>query len=214
MFRSCPEVAKLSVRWLIGVVLLIAMPAAASGNSEEIQLLEAGQQQRLDVLAYEIFEQPVPNLKYRYFRINSRDLFRRFGKPKVTKYELSPHRDPGPMAPQMIEHQVWLFPGMNLEISAYPPSANHKPEKIIINRIEIFGPTHRLKYGLNVGVPLSRFIERLGEPNVLTQGAASYFIDGWKRKGSPGYTGAEYQIDLKLDENQIVKRIIWEWGGC
>jgi len=95
------------------------------------------QRQHLDLLAYEIFEPTVPGFEYGYFRVESKELFKRFGIPKTVKAGLYLHRDPHPDEPQHIEALTWEFPGMVMDVIAYPPSANHSPDKVIIKRVEI-----------------------------------------------------------------------------
>ena len=170
------------------------------------------QRQRLDLLAYEIFEPPVPTLEYQYVRVSANALFKRFGKPKITSEALERHRDPNPGAPAMIEALTWDFSGMVMDVTAYPPSVNHDPKKISINRIEITSSRYKLQNRLEVGQPISKFISQLGNPNSRDKSSMSYLVEDHKETGPSVYEVTAYQIEMALDEDDIVRRITWTWG--
>ncbi len=170
------------------------------------------QRQRLDLLAYEIFDPPVPDFRYGYFRVESQNLFKQLGTPKTTSATLYPHRDPGPGAPRYIERLMWEFPGMVMEVIAYPPSARRNPEKVAISRVEISDERYVLQNGLKVNQPASVFISRLGNPNHREKNRMKYVVEDHKELKPAVYEVSAYQIEMILDENNVVRKIIWTWN--
>jgi hypothetical protein len=170
------------------------------------------QRQRLDLLAYEIFDPSVPNLKYKYFRVESQELFKRFGIPKTTNATLYPHRDPGPGDPRDIEKLTWEFPGMVMEVISYPPSARQNPEKVMISRVEISSERYNLQNGLKVHQRASVFIARLGNPNHREEKRMKYVVEDRKELRPAVYGVSAYKIEMDLDENDVVRKIAWTWG--
>ncbi len=171
------------------------------------------QRRHLDLLAYEIFDPPVPGLEYGYFRVESQNLFKQLGTPKTTSATLYPYRDPGPDAPRDMERLMWEFPGMVMEVIAYPPSARRNPEKIAISRVEISDERYVLQNGLKVNQPASVFISRLGSPNYREKNRMKYVVEDHKELKPAVYEVSAYEIEMILDENNVVRKITWTWGS-
>jgi len=170
------------------------------------------QRQRLDLLAYEIFEPSVPTLEYKYFRVKASELIKRFGKPNTTNVSFYAHPDPPPDGPTQIEELTWQFPGMVMDITAYPPTTSGNPDEIMISRIEITSPAYDLKNELKVGQPAATFIAQLGNPNIRNKAYMSYFIEDHVQVEPAVYDVSAYQIQMALDDSNIVTKITWTWG--
>lgn len=189
----------------------------AFGDQAKVERLERApdqtdeQRRRLDVLAYEIFDPPVAGLKYNYFRVESSELFKRFGVPTITDVQFVRHRDPGPNDPADIEKLTWAFPGMLMQVTAYPPSAKQNPEKVIISRVEISSEGYNLQNGLRAGLPAAVFIARLGNPNRRGKKHMQYFVEDVKKMERGFDEVSAYQIEMSFDENEIVRKISWTW---
>ncbi len=178
---------------------------ASLGNASETRTTE--QRARLDTLAYEIFEPKVPGLEYRYERVKSKDLFARFGEPTIKSVGQYRHIDPLPNAPTYIQTITWQFPGMVVEVGAYPPSPTHAPQHVWLSRVEISSPKYRLSHGLGVGQSLAAFVSKLGEPTGQYASPMRYSVNEEIEDG-PGYY---YRISLSLDADGKVKKIEWDW---
>lgn len=170
------------------------------------------QRQRLDLLAYEIFDPSVPTLDYKYFRVKASELFKRFGVPNTTNVNFYAHRDPPPGGPTQIEELTWQFPGMVMDITAYPPPTSGYPDEILISRIEITSPAYDLKDELKVGQPAAKFIAQLGNPNVRNKAYMSYFVEDHVQVKPAVYDVSAYQIQMALNDSDIVTKITWTWG--
>lgn len=170
------------------------------------------QRQQLDLLAYEVFQPSVSSLKYEYFRVEASELFKRFGTPKIAKTGYVPHRDPSPDESSQVEAITWAFPGMVIDVTAYPPSASHNPERVMISRVEISEPRYTLQNGLRIGQPASEFIAQLGNPNFKHEKMFIYTVEDWIKTKPSVYKIAAYQIKMLLDDSNNVKKITWDWG--
>ncbi|MFQ6022507.1 MAG: hypothetical protein ACE5NW_07280 [Acidiferrobacterales bacterium] len=168
--------------------------------------------ERMDALAYEIFEPKVPGLEYHGRGVNSKDLFERFGEPVTISIETWRHRDPPPGGPAEIEGLTWQFPRMIVKTVSYPPSADHRPEKVLITAIDISSANYALKHGLRIGQPASTFISILGEPNYRNNQKLEYLVEDWIELENRTHIDS-YQIHMFLDNEGKVEKIVWRWEG-
>ncbi len=186
--------------------LLLALALAFSvAHASETRTTE--QRARLDTLAYEIFEPKVPDLEYRYERVKSKDLFARFGEPTIKSVGQYRHIDPLPNAPTHIQTITWQFPGMVLEVGAYPPSPTHAPQQVWLSHVEIASSKYRLKHGLRVGQSQAAFVSKLGEPTRQYESTMRYLVNEEIEDGPSYY----YRISLSLAADGKVKKIVWDW---
>jgi len=190
--------------------LLLALALAFSAaHASETRTTE--QRARLDRLAYEIFEPKVPGLEYRYERVKSKDLFARFGAPTIKSVGQYRHIDPLPNAPTHIQTITWQFPGMVLEVGAYPPSPTHAPQQVWLSDVEISSSKYRLKHGLRVGQSQAAFVSKLGEPTGQYESTMYYLVNEEIEDGPGYYRVIFYRISLSLDADGKVKKIEWHW---
>ena len=166
---------------------------------------------RLDALGWEIFEPKIPSFDYHYFRVKSQELFNRFGEPVIRSSRKVQHRDPGPNDPPYFEVITWQFPGMLIEVGAYPPSET--PDLVWLRRVEISSPTYALKHGLRVDQPVSAFISLLGKPNRQDHQKMEYLIEDWIELENRTHI-ATYQIRLFLDNNANVQTVLFTWESA
>ena len=195
-------------QFLPGIVVIEGSASEGTTRTPESSETRTTEQRaRLDTLAYEIFEPKVPGLEYRYERVKSKDLFARFGEPTIKSVGQYRHIDPLPNAPTYIQTITWQFPGMVVEVSAYPPSPTHAPQHVWLSRVEISSPKYRLSHGLGVSQSLAAFVSKLGEPTGQYASPMRYSVNEEIEDG-PGYY---YRISLSLDADGKVKKIEWDW---
>lgn len=163
---------------------------------------------RLDALGWEIFEPKIPGFERGYWRVKSKELFARFGEPVVRSSRKVQHRDPGPNDPPYFQVITWQFPGMLLEVGAYPPS--EAPDLVWLRRIEISSPQYTLKHGLRVGQPVSSLVSLLGNPNRQDDQKIEYLIEDWIKLENSTLI-ATYQIRIFPDEKSNVQTILFTW---
>lgn len=192
---------------------------AGSAESQPVKVVRKGHvlgrtadhRARLDALGWEIFEPKIPSFEYRYFRVKSKELFTRFGEPVIRSTRKVRHRDPGPNDPPYFEIITWQFPGMLLEVGAYPPSET--PELVWLRRVEISSPKYALKHGLRVGQPASSFVSLLGKPNRQDHQKMEYLIEDWIELKNRTHI-ATYQIRIFVDGEGNALTVLFTWESA
>lgn len=167
----------------------------------------------MDAFAFEIFSVEVEDLIARDLQLVTSALIDQFGRPEIAAVEQFDHRDPDPNSGDTtIERIDWKYAGMLLTVISYPPVEDHLPESVQLERVEITDPTYELKHGLRIGQNLKNFTDFLGPPNGKKADKVEFLVEDWMTyKGVIEITS--YQINMFLDKNENVEKIVWTWEG-
>lgn len=167
----------------------------------------------MDAFAFDIFRAEVEDLIARDLHLITSALIDQFGQPEIGAVKQFDHRDPDPNSGETkIERIIWKYPGMLLTVISYPPVEDHLPESVMLERVEITSPSYELKHSLRIGQNFKAFADLLGPPNNKSAEKVEYRVEDWMTY--PGiFETTSYQIDMFLDKEENVKKIVWTWEG-
>ncbi|MHB8455548.1 MAG: hypothetical protein ACYDDO_12815 [Acidiferrobacterales bacterium] len=197
-------------RFMPLVVLLMAFGTASAAVEPSSPTPE--QKQRLDQFGYEVFQTNLSDLMDQSGEVSERALVERFGRPLRRFSELGRHDDPQAELPSATQWTTWYFRGLALEMSHAPSMRSGlQSGPLVIVGVSVTSPDYVLKHGLRVGEARSRFITVLGPPTYQDRQRVRYDVENAARVSPDEFDVAPYQIEMDLDANDRVRRIVWSW---
>jgi len=194
------------MKYLIAFVYLttcLLFPCALAANGDELssKVVEENFRQFAD----NGFEPSIPGLRVEG-AIEKENIIKRFGAPLQKKI----WKEPDPREPMVVEEFAsWEYAGLTIT-TVTPLPGKHT----WIKDITLTSPDYALKYGLHVGMHVSKFIKTIGKPNdpyrPRKDEVLYYYLENSANMGGIMFLG-HIHITLESDKNGAVRKIVWSY---
>ncbi len=171
-----------------------------------------GQKERLDQFGYDVFQASLPGLMDQSGRVSPRMLVDRFGLPLRRASVPGRYVDRRFGEASGARWTAWYFSGLAFAMSRVPEDhPGSRKESLIVVGVSVTSPSYILRNGLRVGEARSRFLQVLGPPTFQDRRLLRYNVENAARITPDEYDIEPYQIQMDLDAQDKVRRIVWSW---